>query len=971
MIPHVDGHKDEQEEDHIPFAIENPKNVKWYDQVLLNRPLRVVVVMLIVAILVPVLMYRYVFFPTLELAPTDGLSMGSCVVARDARLPCGRESVPPEECHPQCCYDNTNHLCYHRYPSRFSYLLREEWSERMNMTPRTLSLPYGSSASIRNIRLSINEVSASHLTLTFHQSTDIIGRRIHEKNYNYEVMRPELNIIVSSNQGVIFNTARGPLIASDNIWELTFKLTDETLYGLGEIPLEPGTVKVIYNHKGGLSSIPLIFAKSNGSYHGLLIDTISPTEVIVRRDNQLVLRSITNYGLKIHLFVGPEPADIMKDAMETIKVKKNLEYWMLGAHICREAVQDDTLADLRTFLSTATSQEVPFESHCGALPIVFDTQCNSDMVYVINQGSSLVKSAGKKFVPQVSPYIKYTPPPAESDEEEGTTENIEPKTKTTVMAEDRCFDDEKFDQYIIRDPDSSSPYKGRANGYDIIYPGFSRGSDDFMNALWNYNTDFDGIILENSWPLDEYEKDFSDIQDHLPYFSDSFEDAFHLVPQWNASRPIRIFGRAPANVEFPGEMYFKSHNEYGNRFASAFRVIKGSVPTLSTSPWMNGQVAINRQGISTSWTNLRKELVEASLGGVSGHWYWSSPVCGDTDDFDKSYQTRLCAKWYMAATYMPMIKIHSKVHERDPLGFVGTDRRQMIKALNRRLSLLPYFYTTLQEGPLLRPMFFQYPSIDNITDLTTQFAVGNDLLIVPNLQPMQTHVHVRMPPGTWYEFWSGLEIFGAVGEAVTMTTTDADFFSLVRAGSIIVMQKDAQLTAELTRLHSGFSLLVALDCESTLSTDNDEEKLTTEPITTTDDENISDDKENTSPAAHGESVTEKVTGQTEDGEVSTTTQSGDRLVRECEATGKLFMSEKMSISIKATARTVTISAIGKDFSVFCDPHDAIWAKTVNEIIVFGLDDEKNNYDDSRVVKMTIDLCELMVKEEISSRYLGN
>lgn len=209
----------------------------------------------------------------------------------------------------------------------------------------------------------------------------------------------------------------------------------------------------------------------------------------------------------------------------------------------------------------------------------------------------------------------------------------------------------------------------------------------------------------------------------------------------------------------------------------------------SSSQWMNVNVAINRQNISTSWTNLRKELVAASLGGVSGHWLWSSPICGDTEDFNDVTQIRLCAKWYMAATFMPLIKIHSKLIPRDPLAFLGNDRIQMITALNRRLSLLPYIYTVLQNGPLLRPMFYQFPSTTNLTDLTSQFAVGDDLLIVPNLEPSQTHIHVWMPPGTWFEFWGGLKIDEDEGSVVTMTTTESDFFTLVRAGSIIVMQK--------------------------------------------------------------------------------------------------------------------------------------------------------------------------------------
>lgn len=143
----------------------------------------------------------------------------------------------------------------------------------------------------------------------------------------------------------------------------------------------------------------------------------------------------------------------------------------------------------------------------------------------------------------------------------------------------------------------------------------------------------------------------------------------------------------------------------------------------------------------------------------------------------------------MAATYMPMIKIQSKETLRDPLSFVGTHRTLMINALRDRLMLAAYFYTTLQEGPILRPMFYQFPESDVLKDLTSQFSVGNDLLIVPNLQPSQSMVHVIMPPGVWYEMWSGLKIDAEEGEAVTMATTEADFLTLIRGGSIVVLQK--------------------------------------------------------------------------------------------------------------------------------------------------------------------------------------
>ena len=204
---------------------------------------------------------------------------------------------------------------------------------------------------------------------------------------------------------------------------------------------------------------------------------------------------------------------------------------------------------------------------------------------------------------------------------------------------------------------------------------------------------------------------------------------------------------------------------------------------------MNGRFAVNRQNVNVSWTNLHKELVMAALGGISGSWLWSSPICGDSENYDVDSQVALCVKWYMAATYFPMIKIHSKTIPRYPFAYNGTHKSLMMGALKKRLGFLPYFYTTLQEGPLLRPMFYQFPMSEKLHDIKTQFSVGDNLLIAPNLLPRQSHVHIWLPPGTWYELWGGLKLKGQEGEPVTMTTTESDFLTFIRGGSILILQR--------------------------------------------------------------------------------------------------------------------------------------------------------------------------------------
>lgn len=293
--------------------------------------------MLLLTIAAPLLIYQFCFFPSVDSPPSDGYSTGSCLLQRDIRLACGVGTMNEQNCHPQCCYDVRNRFCFHRLPSRFSYILDREWSENVTLQPRVSTTPFSLQNSLPNLRISIDEITSRHLSINFYnpQLVTQSGRRIENKDYNYSISSPELNIIVNSIQGNIFNTLRGPLIASNNIWEIAFKITNESMYGLGEIPLKAGTVKVIYNNHQGFSSVPLIFAKINESYHGLLLDSSTPTEVSILAENQIVVRGITSFGLKFHLFTGPRPDQVMKEVMNYIGTFKNFEYWMFGPHICR------------------------------------------------------------------------------------------------------------------------------------------------------------------------------------------------------------------------------------------------------------------------------------------------------------------------------------------------------------------------------------------------------------------------------------------------------------------------------------------------------------------------------------------------------------------------------------------------------------------------------------------------------------
>ncbi|CAG9790853.1 unnamed protein product [Diatraea saccharalis] len=896
MIPYANaGNFKEEDEEKLPYDYEITKEVKWYDKVLLNRPSKVTLIAILLTILAPVLMYKYFFASSKDWPPSDGLSFGSCLVQREARLPCGIGSISQSDCHKQCCYDLATNFCFHRFPSRFSYVMDQAWHEDVVLRPRFSTVPFASQNSVKSLRLSIDEISPTHLSLTFYDSKEVSlqGRRIEYKEYDYRISSHELNVIVERiNDSTIFNTDRGPLIASENIWEITFKLTNGLMFGLGDLPLREGTTKIIYNHDGGLSSLPLIYAQSNGSYHGLLIDVIKPTEVHVTENNQIIVRSIAKSGLKLHLFLGPEPKDILRDVMDLLGNKMQLEYWMLGAHVCSETTedQDEAVNYLKSFITDATAINFPYESHCGTRPIVFNADNVTEDLTAVVAGIELLKIANKKFVPHISPYIRYPDILEDNNFEDNNDTDV--ISTTTVKSMD-CLDIVCEFEHFMLQWNSTHVYKGSINSIDepVVYPDYEVVNEEFMAKLWalNVDADVDGVVLVNNWPLDESFKLYEDISSALPYFNKNFGIAFNNTPQWNITKPGT------------DQRYFEEHNIYGSNFIRAMaKNITKDAPTWSSSQWMNTNVIINRQNVQTSWTNLQNELVETALGGISGHWLWSSPVCGDTANFNIDNQANLCVKWYMAATFFPTVKIHSKSTPRDPLAFEGTHRHLIIDALNKRLSLSPYFFTVLQEGPLLRPMFYQFPHNEELIELRSQFSVGDSLLIAPNLQPIQSHVHVRVPPGIWYEFWSGLKIDADEGEVVTMTTTEADFLTFIRGGAIIIMQTDVRATAEATRKNSPYTLVIASETTNVTKEEINEVRV---------------------------------------------------------AEGKLYISQNMTIHFRVNNTDLIINTDDSDFSSLCSD-EALWAKIINKIKIYGLGEEENNFDHHKQLTTEIDLCDL-------------
>jgi alpha-D-xyloside xylohydrolase len=111
--------------------------------------------------------------------------------------------------------------------------------------------------------------------------------------------------------------------------------------------------------------------------------------------------------------------------------------------------------------------------------------------------------------------------------------------------------------------------------------------------------------------------------------------------------------------------------------------------------------------------------------------------------------------------------------------------------LELRMRLLPYLYSAFAayhfEGvPPIRPMAFEDIALGRIDD---QFMFGPSILVAPFYAKDGWSREVVLPPGNWYDFYSG-ELAGSGGR-VTLRSDTGRVPLLVREGAVIPMLASA------------------------------------------------------------------------------------------------------------------------------------------------------------------------------------
>lgn len=238
---------------------------------------------------------------------------------------------------------------------------------------------------------------------------------------------------------------------------------------------------------------------------------------------------------------------------------------------------------------------------------------------------------------------------------------------------------------------------------------------------------------------------------------------------------------------------------------------------------------------TSSWNHLRLTTPMLLNLGLSGFG-----LCGaDVGGFIGTPGPELLTRWTELATFQPIDRNHANKGSGDKEVWVHGPEQEAIRRryIEERYRLMPYIYTLVEELsrtglPVVRPLFLEFPNATNDLkpldiDAGSEFLLGPDLLVAPPPFPEEPDAYgLKLPPGVWYDYWTGETIRTATKEKndeATSLVIQPKLETLpvyVREGTILPLQPLTQSTDETPQGPLTLRVYPGKDCRGSLYADD-------------------------------------------------------------------------------------------------------------------------------------------------------
>ncbi|HUI68989.1 MAG TPA: glycoside hydrolase family 31 protein [Spirochaetia bacterium] len=182
--------------------------------------------------------------------------------------------------------------------------------------------------------------------------------------------------------------------------------------------------------------------------------------------------------------------------------------------------------------------------------------------------------------------------------------------------------------------------------------------------------------------------------------------------------------------------------------------------------------------IDCTFDTLRRQLAAGLNMGIAGIPWWTTDIGGfEGGDPDDPAYRELLIRWFQWGAFCPVFRLHGhRVHREQPASLedfllsggpnevwsYGDEAYGiLVKYLRLRERLRPYIVRMMRQAhekgtPVMRPLFYDFPSDDRAWEQEEQYMFGPDLLVAPVMHPGMRRRTVYLPTGAqWTEAETG------------------------------------------------------------------------------------------------------------------------------------------------------------------------------------------------------------------------
>ena len=233
---------------------------------------------------------------------------------------------------------------------------------------------------------------------------------------------------------------------------------------------------------------------------------------------------------------------------------------------------------------------------------------------------------------------------------------------------------------------------------------------------------------------------------------------------------------------------------------------------------------------SSTWNHMRISIPMLLNLGVSGF-----PMVGDDIGGYRGAPTaELLTRWIELGAFNPIFRDHTEKDSPDQEPWAHGPQQTAIrrKYIELRYRMLPYIYAAADDMsrtgiPMMRPLYLEYPREEDLATNSSEFLWGPDILVAPKVENFLMPYEIKLPPGEWYDFWTGKKAPGwrppeqQGGVATLKIDPPLDVLPVyVRAGAIIPEQPLIQSTRETPQGPLELLVYPGPDCQGTLYADD-------------------------------------------------------------------------------------------------------------------------------------------------------